>query len=191
MDGWLYVSMSLFQCSLLSIYRGPLLHDSAYNTAMANVEYRSDIELTIGTHSSPSRASYWVPIVSILGKRPRYIKGACLPRDCLLFVVWYNTLCIQWYFYTIHSCSAVYLLHYTHINKLAERSLQWSLRSVTVSQITGDPIVCSTGYSNQQKGNKAPDYRLFVRGIHRSPLDSPHKGPITWKAFIYICNFLW
>ena len=30
---------------------------------------------------------------------------------------------------------------------------------------------------------KVPCYWLFVRGIHRSPLDSPHKGPVTWKPF--------
>ena len=41
--------MSLFQHSLLSIDRSPLLHDSAYNTAMRNVEYMPDFELTIGT----------------------------------------------------------------------------------------------------------------------------------------------
>ena len=33
------------------------------------------------------------------------------------------------------------------------------------------------------KGNiKAPHYRPFVRGIHRWPGDSPHKGPVTQKS---------
>ena len=31
---------------------------------------------------------------------------------------------------------------------------------------------------------KSPYYWPFVRGIQRSPLDSPHKGPVIWKAFV-------
>ena len=30
------------------------------------------------------------------------------------------------------------------------------------------------------KWERFPQYWPFVRGIHRSPMDSPHKGPVTW-----------
>ena len=50
------------------------------------------------------------------------------------------------------------------------------------SQITGVSIVCSTvclgaGQSKHQGSASL----AFVRGIHRSPVDSPHKGPVTRK----------
>ena len=32
---------------------------------------------------------------------------------------------------------------------------------------------------------KAPHYWPFVRGVHRWPVDSPHKGPVMWEAFPY------
>ena len=28
---------------------------------------------------------------------------------------------------------------------------------------------------------RIPRYWPFVRGIHRSPVDSPHKGPVAWS----------
>ena len=33
------------------------------------------------------------------------------------------------------------------------------------------------------KKTSVPCYEPFVRGIHRSPVDSPHKGPATRKPF--------
>ena len=42
--------------------------------------------------------------------------------------------------------------------------------------------VCSTAYSTNIKENIKPLHSLpFARGIHRSPVDSPHKGPVMWK----------
>ena len=34
-----------------------------------------------------------------------------------------------------------------------------------------------------------PHYWPFVRGIHRSLVDSPHKGPVIW-GFEFICSYL-
>ena len=48
------------------------------------------------------------------------------------------------------------------------------------SQITGISIVCSTAYSDKPIWeNEKPALLAFVRG----PVDSPHKGPVTWKTF--------
>ena len=52
------------------------------------------------------------------------------------------------------------------------------------SQITGVSIVYSTVCSgaNQRKHQSSASL-AFVRGIHRWPVNSPHKGPVTRKMF--------
>ena len=53
-----------------------------------------------------------------------------------------------------------------------------------VSQITSLTIVYSTSYSGpDQRKHQSSASLAFVRGIHRSPVNSPHKGPVTWKRF--------
>ena len=55
---------------------------------------------------------------------------------------------------------------------------------VMASQITSLTIVYSTVYSGAYQ-SKHQSYTLlaFVRGIHRRPVNSPHKGPVRWKMF--------
>ena len=54
--------------------------------------------------------------------------------------------------------------------------------STIVSQITSLTIVCSTVYSGADQRKRQSSASLaFVRGIHRRPVNSPHKGPVTWK----------
>ena len=49
------------------------------------------------------------------------------------------------------------------------------------SQITSLPIVYSTVYSGaDQRKHKSSASLAFVGGIHRWPVNSPHKGPVTW-----------
>ena len=56
--------------------------------------------------------------------------------------------------------------------------------SVMASQIVGVSIVCSTVCSGaDQRKYRGSTPLAFVRGIHRSPVDSPHKGPIARKMF--------
>ena len=52
------------------------------------------------------------------------------------------------------------------------------------SQITSLTIVYSTVYSDadQRKHQSSPSL-AFVRGIHRGPVNSPHKWPVTRKMF--------
>ena len=52
------------------------------------------------------------------------------------------------------------------------------------SQITSFTIVYSTVYSgaNQRKHQSSAPL-AFVRGIHRRPVNSPHKGPVMRKMF--------
>ena len=51
-------------------------------------------------------------------------------------------------------------------------------------QITSLTIVYSTVYSGtDERKHQSSTSLAFVRGIHRSPVNSPHKGPVTLKMF--------
>ena len=52
------------------------------------------------------------------------------------------------------------------------------------SQIISLTIVCSTVYSGAyQRKHQSPASLAFVRWIHRGPVNSPHKWPVTRKMF--------
>ena len=55
---------------------------------------------------------------------------------------------------------------------------------VMASQITSLTIVYSTFYSGTDQSKHQGSASLaFVWGIHRGPVDSPHKWPVTRKMF--------
>ena len=62
------------------------------------------------------------------------------------------------------------------------------IMSVMASQITSVSSVCLTVSSgaNQRKYQSSASL-AFVRGIHRWPVDSPHKGSVTRKMFHVSC----
>ena len=52
------------------------------------------------------------------------------------------------------------------------------------SQITSLTTVYPTVYSGaDQRKHQSSVSLAFVQGIHRSPVNSPHKRPVTWKMF--------
>ena len=52
------------------------------------------------------------------------------------------------------------------------------------SQITSLTIVYSIGYSDtDHRKHQSSASLAFVRGIHRGPVNSPHKWPVTRKIF--------
>ena len=56
--------------------------------------------------------------------------------------------------------------------------------SVIASQITSLTIVYSIVYSDaDQRKHQSSASLAFVRGIHRGPVNSPHKWPVTRKMF--------
>ena len=58
------------------------------------------------------------------------------------------------------------------------------IMSAIASQITSLTIVYSTVYSGADERKYQSSASLaFVRGIHRWPVNSPHKGPVTLKMF--------
>ena len=64
--------------------------------------------------------------------------------------------------------------------------------SAMASQITGVSIVCTTVCSGaDQRKHQSSGSLAFVRGIHRRPLNSPHKGPVTRKMFPFNDVIMW
>ena len=58
------------------------------------------------------------------------------------------------------------------------------IMSAMASQITGVSIVCSAVcLGGDQRKHQGSASLAFVGGIHRWPMDSPHKGPVTRKVF--------
>ena len=58
------------------------------------------------------------------------------------------------------------------------------IMSTMASQITSLTIVYSTVYSHaDQRKHQSSASLAFVRGIHRGPVNSPHKWPVTRKMF--------
>ena len=56
--------------------------------------------------------------------------------------------------------------------------------SEMASQINSLTIVYSTVYSGtDQRKHQSSTSLAFVRGIHRWPVNSPHKWPVRWKIF--------
>ena len=59
-----------------------------------------------------------------------------------------------------------------------------------VPRITGISIVCLAVCSGTHERKYQSSVSLaFVRGIHRSSVDSPHKGPITQKCLPLMTSF--
>ena len=56
--------------------------------------------------------------------------------------------------------------------------------STIASQITSLSIAYSIVYlSADQRKHQSSAILVFVGGIHRRPVNSPHKGPVTRKMF--------
>ena len=54
------------------------------------------------------------------------------------------------------------------------------------SQIISLTIVYSTVYSGaDQRKHQSSSSLAFMRGIHRWPVNSQHKWPVTWKMFLF------
>ena len=69
-------------------------------------------------------------------------------------------------------------VHYQHYNDV--------IMGIIASQITSLRIVYSTVYSDADQIKHHSSASLaFVRGIHRGPVNSPHKWPVTRKMFLF------
>ena len=67
---------------------------------------------------------------------------------------------------------------------VTQRHYRDVIMSAMASQITSLTIVYSTVYSGaDQRKHQSPASLAFVSGVHRWPVNSPHKGPVTRKMF--------
>ena len=93
------------------------------------------------------------------------------------------------------SCSWWYTLSFFLVMPINEIYYNDAIMSVIASQITKLTIAYSTVYSGADQRNHQSSVSLaFVRGIHRWPVNSPHKCPVTRKMFpfdnvIMFCRF--
>ena len=89
---------------------------------------------------------------------------------------------------------SIYILrdYFTGIWDLRLPHCQWSnlehysdvIMGTMASQVTSLTIVYSTVYlGTDQRKHQSLASLALVRGIHRSPVNSPHKGPVTRKMF--------
>ena len=66
------------------------------------------------------------------------------------------------------------------------------IKSAMASRITGISIVCSTVcWGADQWKHQSSASLAFVRGIHRSPVNPPHKWPATRKVFPFDDVIMW
>ena len=80
---------------------------------------------------------------------------------------------ISHYLHRCIQCTLILALHYSGV-----------MMSAIASQITSLMIVYSTVYSSaDQRTHQNSASLAFVLGIHRWPVNSPHKGPVTRKMF--------
>ena len=94
----------------------------------------------------------------------------------------------------IQMCLTFVMLNLCHMHFVTFRSIEMALHYDDVlmiamaSQITSHTIVNSTVYSGIDERKQSSASLVFVRGIHRWPLNSPHKGPVTLKMFYLITS---
>ena len=71
------------------------------------------------------------------------------------------------------------------------KSLLWRHMTVIKSQNTSHSTVCLTAFADLHQWNiKVRHYWPFVRGIHRWPVNSPHKGSVTRKNLPFFVQIL-
>ena len=88
-------------------------------------------------------------------------------------------------------------------NKMSAFSMDWPevkhidhycdvIMNMIASQITSLSIVYLTVNSGtDQRKHQSSAPLAFVRGIHRRPVNSPHKGPVTRKMFPFDDVIMW
>ena len=82
------------------------------------------------------------------------------------------------------ACNGVWIRDTIHSQYFAVIHNSDVIMCAMASQITSPTIVYSIVYSSvDQRKHQSSASLAFVRGIHRWPVNSPHKGPVTRKMF--------
>ena len=121
--------------------------------------------------------------VGVVTKFCRYfIPWVCVVCFCILKSIRPKLLICAWFcsviqkFVQLHArCFKIYI-HREHYNDV--------IMGAIASQITSLTIVYPIVYSDADQRKRQSSASLaFVRGIHRGPVNSPHKWPVTRKMF--------
>ena len=104
--------------------------------------------------------------------------GQTSVKSLLKFIHFYSRKCIRKICLKI---SNMFTIHYTDVKMGA-----------MASQITSLTIVFSTVYfCTDQRKHQSSASLAFVRGIHRRPVNSPHKWPVTREMFPFDEIIMW
>ena len=122
-------------------------------------------DVRFGGHYVSSMCIYWF--------LERVIVLLIIPLLFSLQLTWTNCrINSQWFETAWHSRDFI-LMHYNDVRM-----------SASASPITSLMILYSTVYSDADRRKHQSSASLaFVGGIHRSPVNSQHKGPVTRKMF--------
>ena len=108
------------------------------------------------------------------------------------FQIWHNgEQLFPLFLIIIYICIYIYLNISQYDNTLLSiqvDSQHYSdvIMSAMASQFTSHTIVCSAVYSGaDQRKHQIPASLAFVWGMHRWPVNSTHKRPVTMKMFPY------
>ena len=131
----------------------------------------------------------------------------CISKSIFLGFIWISIeLSLPWFFYGVvllkqsqgrtklaHWCiamvgnvTAISFYIVTTRQLLQQRTLHYDdvIMTTIAAQITSLPSVYSTVYSGPDQSKHQSSASLaFVWGIHRGPVNSPHKWPVTRKMF--------
>ena len=119
-----------------------------------------------------------------------YMSGTCpwmVPKSArtnLAHVLYQCLITIIATGHWLHWCQWLYTFLLHHYNDV--------IMSTVTSQITSVSIVCSTvGSSADQRKQLSSAPLAFVWGIHRWPVNSPHKRPVTRKMLSFDDVIMW
>ena len=124
-------------------------------------------------------------------------RGPSCNIECLIQID-INDKRLEHFLVNCHKTSMVFSQHWFRwwFGAIRHQAIPWAnvdlcrhhygdiIMGAIASQITSLTIVYSTVYSDaDQRKHQSSASLAFVRGIHRGPVNSPHKWPVTRKMF--------
>ena len=119
-----------------------------------------------------SQSAVWSVLTNILSREPhcRHMVSKKLYTEMVRQSLWH---CYQHWVLKTAKSTTVNNRHYSGVIMSVMASQLTSLKSVYLAVSSG---------ADQRKHQSSASL-AFVRGIHRWPVNSPHKGPVTRKMF--------
>ena len=121
--------------------------------------------------------------------RFNYALDTKLPMRLMVFHLYhFQHICkqgLQWlYLWNLGYLALHFPLQWPQMSVLESQHYNDVIMGTMASQITSLTIVYSTFYIDLRKHQSSASLAI-VRGIHRWPVNTPHKGPITQKMFVF------